>query len=76
MVDIKTQELTMFVFILPDSVCHSFSPPPPPPPFFHCALHSGIVHKFAPQELVLDYNACQPTGSPEDYVQEEGEGVE
>ena len=24
----------------------------------------------------MDYNACQPTGSPEDYAQEEGEGVE
>ena len=52
-VDIKTQELTTFVFILPGSVCHSFSPPPPSPFFFHCALHSGIVHKFTPQELVI-----------------------
>ena len=49
MADIKTQELTTFVFILSVSVCHSFSPPPF---FFHCALQSGIVHKFAPGELV------------------------
>ena len=53
MVDIKTQELTTFVFILPVSVCHSFFPPPPPSSFFHCALQSGIVHKCAPQELVI-----------------------
>ena len=68
-VDIKTQELTTFVFILPVSVCHS-----PLPVVFHCALQSGIVHKFAPQVLVL---GCQPTGSPEDYAPvwpEEGEG--
>ena len=44
-VDIKTQELITFVFILPVSACHSLSPPPPF--FFHCALHSGIVHTFA-----------------------------
>ena len=38
MVDIKTQELTTFVFILPVAVCHSLPPPPPhtspPSPLF------------------------------------------
>ena len=51
----KTQELTTFLFILPVAVCHSFSPPPPPLFFFHCALQSGIVHKFAPQSWVSNW---------------------
>ena len=53
-VDIKTQELTTLVVIF--ACCCLPSPPPPSPPhpfFFHCALQSGIVHKFAPQELVI-----------------------
>ena len=47
---LKNPKLTTFVFILPGSVCHSLSPPPPF--FFHCTLQSGIVQKFALQELV------------------------
>ena len=67
LVDIKTQELTTYVFILPFSV-HRFAPPPPPPPtifffvffLFHCVLQSGSVYKFAPQELVTGLQ-CLPT---------------
>ena len=70
-VDIKTQELTTFVFILPGSVCHSFSLPPAPTPF--SIVHCRVVLCINLQKLVI---ACQPTGSPEDYAQVEGEGME
>ena len=51
-VDIKTQELTTFVFISPLSVHHSAPPPPPPHTHTHTSfsiVQIGIVHKFAPQ---------------------------
>ena len=47
-------------FFLPVSVSHSLPPPPPPPFFFHCALKSGIVHKFVPKELIIGLQ-CLPT---------------
>ena len=37
-----------------------FCLPFPPPIFSHCALKSGIVHKFVPQELIIGLQ-CLPT---------------
>ena len=48
------------------------------PPYFRQISHASLLCmlKNLSERGLLDYNACQSTGSPEDYAQEEGERVE